>query len=62
MELCLELCKEFNISPNCIGTNTKIRGAKSFDGIISRSNLYNYLTDLSPAFDFEKFTKLLENE
>lgn len=61
-DLCLDLCIKFNINPNCIGTNTKIRGAKSFSGIISRSNLYDYLTDLSPAFDFEKFTKLLENE
>lgn len=61
-DLCKNLSEKFNISKNCIGTNTKIKGAILFDGIITRSNLYDYLTDLSPAFDFEKFTKLLENE
>lgn len=61
-ELCKELLKKHNILNNCIGTNTKIKGAKSFDGIITRSNLYEHLTDLSPAFDFEKFTNLLNNE
>lgn len=61
-ELCKDLTKEFKISKTSIGTNTKIKGAIFFDGIISRSNLYEYLTDVSPAFDFEKFTKLLEDE
>jgi N-acetyl-anhydromuramyl-L-alanine amidase AmpD len=61
-ELCKDLANKFGISKSSIGTNTKIKGAVLFDGIISRSNMYEFLTDVSPAFDFEKFTKLLEDE
>ena len=61
-ELCKKLAEEFEISLNCIGHNTKVKGVESFLGILTRSNFDEFTTDLSPAFDFEKFKKLLENE
>lgn len=61
-KLCNKLCGELGINKECIGTNTKIKGSDKFKGIITRSNIYSQLTDLSPAFDFQKFEKYLENE
>jgi len=60
--LCKKLCKSYNINLESIGHNTKINGAESFNGIISRSNFDETKTDLSPAFDFEMFEKKLKNE
>ena len=31
-------------------------------GIVSKSNFNKRYTDLSPAFDFEKFTKQIQDE
>jgi N-acetyl-anhydromuramyl-L-alanine amidase AmpD len=61
-ELCKDLSNKFNIQPVCIGHNTKVKGVESFLGIITRSNFDEFATDLSPAFDFEKFNKLLKDE
>jgi N-acetyl-anhydromuramyl-L-alanine amidase AmpD len=61
-ELCNKLCKEFEIKNECIGTNTKIKGSEKYKGILTRSNIYPQLTDLSPAFDFQRFEKYFKNE
>jgi N-acetyl-anhydromuramyl-L-alanine amidase AmpD len=61
-ELCNKLCDEYKIKNECIGTNTKIRGSEKYEGIMTRSNIYPQLTDLSPAFDFQEFEKYLKNE
>jgi N-acetyl-anhydromuramyl-L-alanine amidase AmpD len=61
-KLCIKLSEELSIEKRCLGHNTKIEGAESFDGIISRSNLDSRYTDLSPSFNFEIFTKHIENE
>lgn len=61
-KLCNKLCEEFGINKECIGTNTKIKGSEKFEGILTRSNIHIQLTDLSPAFDFQKFEKYLKNE
>ena len=61
-ELCKELCKKHKIELRCVGHNTKVKGVESFLGIITRSNFDDFATDLSPAFDFEKFNKLLKDE
>ena len=61
-ELCKQLSEKHGISLQCIGHNTKIKGVDSYLGIITRSNFDEFATDISPAFDFEKFLKLLENE
>jgi len=60
--LCKDLSNRFKIQLKCVGHNTKVKGVESFLGIITRSNFDEFATDLSPAFDFEKFNKLLENE
>lgn len=61
-ELCKKLSKELKIELNCIGHNTKVKGCESFLGILTRSNFDEFSTDLSPAFDFEKFNNLLKDE
>ena len=61
-ELCKSLSKEVGISLNCIGHNTKVKGCESFLGILTKSNFDEFATDISPAFNFEEFKKLLENE
>lgn len=61
-KLCLELIEKHKIEKNFIGHNTKVKGVESFIGIITRSNFDEFATDLSPAFDFEKFNKLLNDE
>lgn len=61
-ELCKELSKEMGIKLACVGHNTKVKGCESYIGILTRSNFDEFVTDLSPAFNFEMFNKLLENE
>ena len=61
-ELCLELIEKHKIERNFIGHNTKVKGVESYMGIITRSNFDEFATDLSPAFNFEKFNKLLNDE
>ena len=61
-ELCKELSEKHGIKLKCVGHNTKVKGVESFLGILTRSNFDEFATDLSPAFDFEKFNKLLEDE
>ena len=61
-ELCKFLCDKYNIELRFVGHNTKTKGVESFLGILTRSNFDDFATDLSPAFDFEKFDKLLKNE
>lgn len=61
-ELCKKLLEKFDIEPVCLGHNTKTNKLETFSGIITRSNIDQDSTDLSPAFDFEYFIKLLEDE
>ena len=61
-ELCKNLCKKHKIELKCVGHNTKVKGIESFLGILTKSNFDDFATDLSPAFDFEKFNKLLNDE
>jgi N-acetyl-anhydromuramyl-L-alanine amidase AmpD len=61
-ELCNLLSEKHGIELKCVGHNTKVKGIESFLGIITRSNFDEFATDVSPAFDFEKFNKLLGNE
>lgn len=62
VNLCLELCKKHKIPIDCIGHNTKITNIEKLKGIVSRSNFDQVFTDVSPAFDFDKFTNMLKNE
>jgi len=61
-KLCNKLSKKHNINSKFIGHNTKVKGSETFLGIITRSNFDEYATDISPAFDFERFNNLLKNE
>jgi len=58
--LCKKVCEEMNIPKKSIGHNTKFNGIEKFNGIVTKSNYDVIFTDVSPAFDFEKFNKLLE--
>lgn len=61
-ELCKEISQKYGILLNFVGHNTKVRGIESFLGIITRSNFDEFATDLSPAFDYERFKTLLKDE
>ena len=66
IEVCAELCKslmiDYSIDKKCVGHNTKVEGIERYEGVVSRSNFNSMYTDLSPAFNFEKFLKYIENE
>jgi len=61
-ELCKKLSNEYSINLTCIGHNTKTSRMETFNGILTRSNIDDDFTDVSPDFDFEYFIKQLENE
>ena len=61
-ELCIKLVTEHKIEKKCIGHNTKIDNVNKLGGIVSRSNFETIYTDVSPAFNFEKFTTYIKNE
>lgn len=61
-DLTLLLCMENDIPPTCIGHNVKVDGIERFEGIVTRSNYTVESTDLSPAFDFDEYKKIFENE
>lgn len=61
-EICKVLTEKCNIKLNCVGHNTKVKGIESYLGIITRSNFDEFATDISPAFNFEKFNNLLRDE
>jgi N-acetyl-anhydromuramyl-L-alanine amidase AmpD len=56
------LFKEMKIESNIIGYNTKINGVERYEGLVTRSNFDVNFTDVSPAFNFEKLIKKIENE
>tara|TARA_R110001583_G_scaffold64149_2_gene186736 strand:+ start:483 stop:1076 length:594 start_codon:yes stop_codon:yes gene_type:complete len=58
-ELLNKITDKFSIPKEFIGHNVKVDGIENFKGIVCRSNYSDYYTDLSPAFNFEKLTKIL---
>lgn len=62
VELCKSLIKKFKIDKKFVGHNTKVSGVERYEGITTRSNYDSKYTDLSPAFDYELFLKLIEND
>jgi N-acetyl-anhydromuramyl-L-alanine amidase AmpD len=61
-ELCNQLIESQSLERKFIGHNTKVDGVSRFGGIVSRSNFDSNYTDLNPSFNFEMFTKIIENE
>ena len=59
--LCKKILNEMRINHDVIEHNTKINGIEKFKGVVTRSNFDKNYTDLSPAFDFDKFRKKIEN-
>lgn len=62
VNLIKDLTKKYDIKLKCIGHNTKLKGSEKFQGILSESNFDEFSTNLSPAFDYEKFEKYLKDE
>ena len=60
VKLAGKLCEDFYIPKLAIPHNTKIDGADSFEGVLYKSNLEKYYTDLSPAWNCESFKYKLE--
>jgi N-acetyl-anhydromuramyl-L-alanine amidase AmpD len=61
-ELCKNIVAEHKIEKKCIGHNTEVKDIERMGGIVSRSNFDRQFTDLSPAFDFQKFTNYIRDE
>ena len=57
-----DLCNEFYIPLTAMTHNTKVDDLEDFKGILYRSNIDAFCTDLSPAFDFEYFINNLEQK
>ena len=54
-----KITDQFSIPKDFIGHNVKVDGVENFKGVVCRSNYSDYYTDLSPAFNYEKLTKIL---
>lgn len=54
------LCNEFNIPMISIIHNTKVENFNGYEGVIYKSNLERYFTDLSPAWNFQEFKNKIE--
>ena len=55
-----ELCNEFYIPLTAMTHNVKMDGLEDYRGILYKSNIEMYYTDLSPAFNFEYFINNIE--
>jgi hypothetical protein len=58
IELINYLCLTESIKKKFIGTNTFIKDADKFNGVMVRSNISKNYYDLTPAFDFDKLIEL----
>jgi hypothetical protein len=59
LELIDYLCIKHSIDKKFVGSNVFMDGAEKIKGILNRSNFNKNYYDLTPAFDFEKLTKEL---
>ncbi|MEN6291041.1 MAG: N-acetylmuramoyl-L-alanine amidase [Methanobacterium sp.] len=55
-----ELCDKFDIPKIVTPHNTKINNGYTFDGILYKSNLNSYFTDVNPSWDFATFKNKIE--
>ena len=60
--LCNKICDNNKINKKFIGHNTKTNIDYKYNGIITRANVLDSYTDISPAFNIKLFEKILENE
>lgn len=61
IDLSIFLCDKFNLPKFVMAHNTKIDNIKDFNGILYKSNIEKYYTDLNPSWNFEKFKEKIEN-
>ena len=54
------LCEEFFIPKIVFSHNTKVDGLSDFSGVLYKSNIEKFYTDVTPAWDFEEFKNKLE--
>jgi hypothetical protein len=59
-KLVIELCNKFNIPLEVINHNTKINKVNAYKGVLYKSNLNQYFTDVNPSWDFIKFKNNVE--
>jgi hypothetical protein len=60
--LCGKICDNMKINKKFIGHNTEANVDIKYNGIITRANVLNTYTDISPAFNIKLFEKILEND
>jgi hypothetical protein len=58
-ELIDYLCLEYSINKNFIGDNVTTHKPINYKGILNRSNFSKNHYDLTPAFNFEKLTEII---
>jgi len=61
-KLVSNICKKLNIKEDVITHNTLINNIYSCEGIYYKSNFEKYYTDISPAWDFKNFKKIIDNK
>jgi len=54
-----KLCDTFNIPKRVIGHNTTTKNVEQLNGVVYKSNYNELYTDISPAFDFDRFKKTI---
>jgi hypothetical protein len=59
-ELVTMLCDEFFIPNVAMSHNTKIDDLSDYHGVVYKSNIEKYYTDLSPAWNCEEFKNKIE--
>lgn len=59
-KLVIKLCDEFNIPLEVINHNTKINKVNDYKGVLYKSNLNQYFTDVNPSWDFIRFKDNVE--
>lgn len=62
VKLCNELLDNMNIRKKFVGYNTYVSHIENYPGVVTRSNFDTKFTDLSPAFNYELFSKMIDNE
>lgn len=60
-QLCSEMVDTFKINKRFLGSNTVVTGVENYNGIICRSNLNSFSTDLNPSFNYNDFKLKIEN-
>jgi hypothetical protein len=61
LELIDYLCIELSVEKNFVGNNVFLDDAIKFKGVLTRSNFNKNYNDLTPAFNFEKLIKKINN-